>query len=251
MSAAANEATASAPRVRAAAERIVVYQHSDLIYWWAVWAYGYFCALLTWWHGKSVVLVEGGRPVLIFPRAWLGISYVVLMLFVLLFTNARARGLKSLVLFLTIAVVGLLVQLTYGWDQLLSYVPLLLVHMNLAYYLFFSTVLLVVWFFSIFVADRFVYWEFAPGGISKRVLFSEGSENFTTPQVETLRQSDDIFVHRVLGLWFLGFGTGDLDVRFGTPGGGQRIYHLKNVWRIGHIEREINRLVGRRGTVRA
>jgi hypothetical protein len=40
MSAAANEATASAPRVRAAAERIVVYQHSDLIYWWAVWAYG-------------------------------------------------------------------------------------------------------------------------------------------------------------------------------------------------------------------
>jgi hypothetical protein len=69
MSAAANEATASAPRVRAAAERIVVYQHSDLIYWWAVWAYGYFCALLTWWHGKSVVLVEGGRPVLIYPRA--------------------------------------------------------------------------------------------------------------------------------------------------------------------------------------
>ena len=142
--------------------------------------------------------------------------------------------------------VGLLVQLTYGWDQLLSYIPLLLVHMNLAYYIFFSTALLVAWVFSIFVADRFVYWEFAPGGISKRVLFSEGSENFTTPQVETLRQSDDIFVHRVLGLWFLGFGTGDLDVRFGTPGGGQRIYHLRNVWRVGHVEREINRLVGRR-----
>jgi hypothetical protein len=187
MPAAVNEATPTAPRAKIAAERIVVYQHSDLIYWWAVWAYGYFCALLTWWHGKSVVLVEGGRPVLIYPSAWLGISYVVLMLFVLLFTNARARGLKSLVLFLTIAVIGLLVQLTYGWDQLLAYIPLLLVHMNLAYYVFFSTVLLVAWFFSVFIADRFVYWEFAPGGISKRVLFSEGSENFTTPQVETLR----------------------------------------------------------------
>jgi hypothetical protein len=228
MTATTSTPTPNAPRVSSAEERLIVYQHSDLLYWWAVWGYGYFCAFMTWWHGKSVVLVEGGRPVLIFPRAWLGISFVLMTLFVLLFTNARARGLKSLVLFLTIAVVGLLV------------------HMNLAYYLFFSTVLLIAWVFSIFVADRFVYWEFAPGGISKRVLFSEGSENFTTPQVETLRQSDDIFVHRVLGLWFLGFGTGDLDVRFGTPGGGQRIYHLKNVWRVGRVEREINRLVSRR-----
>lgn len=227
-------------------ERIVVYQHSDLFYWWVVWAYGFFCAFMTWIGGKSVALVEGGRPVLIYPSAWLGISYVVLVLFVLLFTNARARGMKSLVLFLSIVVIGLLVQITHGWDQILAYVPLLLVHMNLAYYLFFSIAVFVAWGFTVFVADRFVYWEFQPGSISKRVLFSEGSENFVTPQVETLRQSDDIFVHRVLGLWFLGFGTGDLDVRFGTPGGGQRIYHLKNVWRIGHVEKEINRLVGRR-----
>lgn len=247
----ANDSTPVAPRARGGEERLIVYQHSDLLYWWAVWAYGYFCALMTWLQGKYVPLAEGAKPVLIYPRAWLGISFVALTLFVLLFTNARARGLKSLVLFLVIAVVGLLVQLTHGWDQLLSYIPLLLVHMNLAYYVFFSTVLLVAWVFSIFVSDRFVYWEFSPGGISKRVLFSEGSENFTTPQVETLRQSDDIFVHRVLGLWFLGFGTGDLDVRFGTPGGGQRIYHLKNVWRVGHAEREINRLVGRRGVIRA
>lgn len=238
-----NEHKPGLQRKPSARDRIIVYQHSDLLYWWVVWAYGLFCATLTWFGGKYVTLMEGHKPVLIYPRAWLGISFVVLMLFVLLFTNARARGLKSLVLFLTILVIGLFVQLTYGWDQLLAYIPLLLVHMNLAFYMFFSLVLLVAWSFSVFVADRFVYWEFSPGGISKRVLFSEGSENFTSPQVETLRQSDDIFVHRVLGLWFLGFGTGDLDVRFSTPGGGQRIYSLKNVWRVGHVEREINRMV--------
>ena len=102
-----NEKKQRAARHASGEERLVVYQHSDLLYWWAVWAYGYFCAFLTWWQGKSVMLVEGGRPVLIYPRAWLGISFVVLMLFVLLFTNARARGLKSLVLFLVITVVGL------------------------------------------------------------------------------------------------------------------------------------------------
>lgn len=224
-------------------ERVTVYQHSDLLYWWVVWAYGYICAILTYFQGKSVTLMDGGRPVLIHPRAWVGISFVLLVMFVLIFTNARARGLKSMVLFLSILVIGLFVQLTYGWDQLLGFVPLLLVHMNLAFYVLFSTLLLAAWVFVIFGADRFVYYEFTPGGISKRVLFSEGSENFTSPHVETMRQSDDIFVHRVLGLWFLGFGTGDLDIRFSTPGGGQRIYHLKNVWRVGHIERAINRLV--------
>ena len=52
-----------APKAAAAipSERLVVYQHSDLLYWWIVWVYGYFCALLTWAQGKSVVLVDGGR----------------------------------------------------------------------------------------------------------------------------------------------------------------------------------------------
>ena len=32
-------------------ERIRVYQHSDLLYWWVVWAYGLFCAALTYVRG--------------------------------------------------------------------------------------------------------------------------------------------------------------------------------------------------------
>ena len=39
--AAANEK--SAPRSRIG-EQLVVYQHSDLLYWWVVWAYGFLCA---------------------------------------------------------------------------------------------------------------------------------------------------------------------------------------------------------------
>ena len=68
-------------------------------------------------------------------------------------------------------------------------------------------------------------------------------ESYTSPQVETSRQSDDIFVHRMLGLWFMGFGTGDIEIRFSTAGSGQKVFFLKNVWRAGHVEKEINRLV--------
>lgn len=224
------------------AERLVVYEHSDLLYWWVVWSYGFLCALLTRVQGKEILL-EGTRPVLVYPGAWLGISFVMLVLFVLTFTTLRARGVMSLVLFLVLLATGLFVQIFYGWDQLLGFVPLLLVYMNLAFYLLFSGILLVVWMFAILVHDRLTSYEFGRGSISKRVALGEGGENSTSPQVETARRSDDIFVHRILGLAFLGFGTGDIEVRFSTPGSGQRLYVLRNIWCAGRVEREINRLI--------
>jgi len=223
--------------------KLIVHQHSDLLYWWVVWAYGLFCALLTWLQGVPVNLSPNHKAVLVHPSAWVGISFVMLVMFVLVFTNARARGVKSLVLFLTLIVIGLVVQLTAGWTEILQFFPLLLVHMNLAFYLLFSGLLLAAWLFVVMGTDRSVYWEFGPNSIAKKYWFTDAAESYTSPQVETSRQSDDIFVHRLLGLWFLGFGTGDIEVRFSTAGSGQKVYFLKNVWRAGHVEKEINRLV--------
>jgi hypothetical protein len=222
-------------------EKIRVYQHTDLLYWWVVWMYGFFCALVTWLWGKEVQL-EGIKPVKIYGSAWLGVSFVALMLFVLVFTNARARGVKSLIIIMSLVILGLTLQMTVGLDHLFRYIPLLLVHMNLAFYVFFSGVLLIAWLGVFLIGDRLVYWEFAPGSIAMKYPFSEGGESYATPQIETARHSDDIFVHKVLGM----AATGDLDVRFATPGGGQKQYTLKNVLRIGYVEREINRLVAGR-----
>ena len=227
-------------------EQIRVYQHSDLIYWWVVWVYGYFCAFVTSVWGKEVPLDAGHKPVLIYGKAWLGVSFVGLVLFVLVFTNARARGVKSLIIIMTLIIIGLIVQLTVGLDHLFRFVPLLLVHMNLAFYMFFSTVLLLAWLGVFLIGDRLVYWVFAPGSIAMKYPFSEGGESFATPHVETARQSDDIFVHKVLGL----ASTGDLDVRFSTPGGGQKHYFLKNVLRVDYVEKEINRLVAGREEIK-
>lgn len=223
--------------------RLRVYQHSDLLYWWVVWGYGFICALITRLRGVPVDLSSGHKAVLVYPGAWMGISFVMLVLFVLIFTNARARGVKSLVLFLTLTVIVLLVQMTIGWDEVLQYFPLLLVHMNLAFYLLFSSLLFVAWCFIILGTDRSTYWEFAPNSIAKKYWFTDAAESYTSPQVETARQSDDVFVHRLLGLWFLGFGTGDIEIRFRTAGSGQKVFYLKNVWRAARVEREINRLV--------
>jgi hypothetical protein len=233
-----------APRqAESGVERMKVYQHSDLLYWWVVWTYGFLCAFLTYVWGVPITIPGAHKPVLIYPEAWLGISFVGLMLFVLVFTNARARGVKSLVLFLVLTVIVLSVQMAFGWNRILQYFPLLLVHMNLAFYLLFSTVLLAAWAFVIMGTDHSTYWEFGANSIAKKYWFTDAGESYTSPQVETARHSDDIFVHRLLGLWFLGFGTGDIEIRFSTAGSGQKVYLLKNVWRAGHVEKEINRLV--------
>src|ERR1700682_5518669 len=44
-------ATISKPPQSQSKERLVVYQHSDLLYWWVVWAYGLVCAALTYIQG--------------------------------------------------------------------------------------------------------------------------------------------------------------------------------------------------------
>ena len=117
-----------------------------------------------------VTLAEGHKAVLIYPGAWLGISFVMLVLFVLVFTNARARGREIARAVPAAGGDRPRVQMTVGWNEILQYFPLLLVHMNLAFYLLFSGVLLAAWLFVVFGADRSVYWEFGPGLDRQEIL---------------------------------------------------------------------------------
>ena len=62
--------------------------------------------------------------------------------------------------------------------------------MNLAFYLLFSGLLLIAWLVVVLGSDRFTYWEFGPSSIAMKHRFSEGAESYTSPQVQTSRQSD-------------------------------------------------------------
>ena len=74
-----------------------IYQHSNLLYWWPIWAYGYLCAVLTYVQGIGVreLAATTDKVVLFHPSPWLGISFIALILFVAVFTNVRARGVYS------------------------------------------------------------------------------------------------------------------------------------------------------------
>src|SRR6516165_10450537 len=119
--------------------RIRIYQHSDLMYWWVVWLYGFFCAGLTYLEGNKVTI--GSQDLLLYPRSWLGVSMILLILFVAIFTNVKARGVYSITLLLAVGLIAAIVQLTYGWDKIVIYFPLLRVHMNLAFFVMLPSIL--------------------------------------------------------------------------------------------------------------
>ena len=87
------------PGAKAAPTEVRVYPHSPILYWWVVWAYGFFCALLTFAQGETFT-IGGGKPLLIYPGPWLGISFTMLLLFVALSTTVKARGIGSILLIL-------------------------------------------------------------------------------------------------------------------------------------------------------
>jgi hypothetical protein len=191
-----------------AADELIVYTHSNVIYWWPVWLYGYFCAAYTWSFGK-LVEVGGHKPVMIHPDAWLGLSFVILFCFVFWATHVKARGVWSLVAVLVTILLAIGIQWTFGWAALFGQLAFLLVYMNLAFYLFLSTFFLVIWVISFFIMSRFTYWRFTHGQVTAH-RFGGLDHSLDTLGMGVKKLPDDLFLH-----WLLGLGAGDLELTMG------------------------------------
>ncbi len=204
---------------RAQAGDLRIYQHSDLLYWWIVWAYGYVCAAITYLDGTPVKeLAATTDKVILFHRSpWLGISFTALTLFVILFTNVRARGVYSLVLVLVVSGIIWGASRIPGIGGVMTWAGLLRIHLNLAFYVAFSSVLALIWLFVVIFVDHFTWWRFSSGQVIEEHRVGQATGNaFNTEGMVVRRLPDDFFRHRILGLGIvprLGLGTGDFRVK--------------------------------------
>jgi hypothetical protein len=219
------KAVAAAPALRT----LRIYEYSDLVYWWAIWFAALVGIFLTYFLGESFQI--GGKAVLVYTSPWLGIGFLVVMFATLIFTHLRARGLHAIIFGLVVVVLGLIVHMTIGWTAVFDQITLIKVHMNLAYYMITFVVTLAVWLYTTFVHAHVSYGVVNPGEIGWRSALTGQIETFRPLNFQVVKRSDDIIVHRILGLGFLGFGTGDIDVKFDVPGGGSQQHSFKNVWR--------------------
>lgn len=214
--------------------------HSNMLYWWIVWAYGYVCALAT--HLNHVGVQLSGKTIKFYPSAWLGVSFLLLVLFVIVFTNVRARTLHTFLIAATLALIAIATDWAYGLNRLFTWVPELVVQMNLAFYMVFSTALMVLWFIVVFGIDAFTVWRFSSGQVVESHRLGHAAGNvYDTRNMLMRRLPGDFFRHKILGLGIFGLGTGDLVFRPAAPGA--EAFVLENVWKVNEKQKSIERLI--------
>jgi hypothetical protein len=218
-----------------------IYRHSNFFYWWIVWAYGFACAILTRAYGHQVGELFEGKELWVYPRAWLGISFVALLLIVTFFTNYRVKGANSFIMILGLALIALFMSYMGWWEAVFNILPSLLIYMNLAFYVSVSTVLLGLWVLATLILDHLTYWEFTPGQVTRRHRLSESSESYDAHGLHLDRIADDILINKIIGLRWLGYGTADLKIT--TTGATRDTFTIENVWRANLRDEQIRELI--------
>lgn len=206
-----------------------IYEYSDMVYWWAIWFAALVGIVLTYLFGENFQI--GDKSLKIHTSPWLGIGFLAVMFATLIFTHLRARGIYAIIMLLALAVIGLVVHMIVGWTFIWDLVSLVKVHMNLAYYVVVFAISFVLWVYIAFVHSRFTYGFVNPGEVGWRSPLTGQVESYRPLNFQVLKRSDDIVVHSLLGLRFLGLGTGDIEVKFDVPGGGSQHHVFRNVWR--------------------
>jgi hypothetical protein len=234
MSTVATEPAPSPSLAPVQAQEITVYSRSSLFYWWPVWVVGYIRALTTYFGGAAVPFEDA--TVIMHPSKNLGVIYTVVFLLVLLMTNVTVRGLASIALISTLVALTFFFAYMGWWDVIFQAFANLAIYMNLGFYVFFSTAVLVVWALAFFVFDKMNYWTFRPGQLVHTSVYGGGSQSYDTRGMMVSKLRDDLFRH-----WVLGLGSGDLNIA--TTGAKREEFTLPNVLLIGSKVPRIQQLI--------
>jgi hypothetical protein len=197
--------TATFPDMRATkVNEVILISHSNLLYWWPAFVVGYLMALATYFQG-NVVTTNGGNISYIHTSNNPGLLFIAILIGLIVFSNAKLRGIYSVVALITFGFFAVLFAWLGWWDEILSLIPQLSAKANIGFYLVFSTALLIVWSLGVFVFDRISYWRVRPGQFAQISHVGGGAQNFDTQGMRFERREQDYFRHIVLGL-----GSGDL-----------------------------------------
>ncbi len=211
-----------------------IYSRSTIFYWWPVWVSGYIMAAITAIWGQSLSLSNGSK-ILIHPNTGLGLSFIVILTLIMMFTNVRLRGIYSVVLLLAIGLVTVVFGWLGWWDRIFAFIPELTVYMNLGFYLTFSTILFAVWALRFLLFDRLVFWRIRPGQLTEEHMIGGGEQSYDTRGMLFEQRSNDFFRHVV--------GLGAADLLLITTGAKKEEIDIPNVLFAGRKIKAMQRLI--------
>jgi hypothetical protein len=184
---------------------VIIISHSNFFYWWPVWVCGYIMAAITRIWGDPIQI--GGHAEWFHPSKDLGVIFTLTCFLVILVTNVTVRGLSSVVVILGV-VLAVVLALYFGWwEQLATWFNMISIHMNMGFYVCFSTLIFVVWFIAVFFYDRLSYWRVTPGQITHDYVIGGSAKSYDTRGMVFEKHRNDLFRH-----WILGIGSGDIQI---------------------------------------
>lgn len=178
--------------------------HSNVFYWWPAWVAGYGVALISYLQGQPV---PGGPDTIgyVHPSNNPGLIFIAIVALLIIFTNAKLRGIYSVLTFVTAAFFVVLFAWLGWWDDIFEFIPNLSARANIGFYLVFATTVLIVWLLGFFIFDRLSYWRVRPGQLMETRLIGAGAHTHDTNGLLFEKREQDWFRHVILGL-----GAGDL-----------------------------------------
>jgi hypothetical protein len=259
---------------------VTIIGHSNLFYWWPVWAVGFVMAAITYVDGSFMAIVpngtvaekarlvqgiDGPRDLLILPAGralpvddtgapeqlrlrvarsnGLGAVFVTILLLVLVITNVRLSGVKSLIPIILVLLISVIFAVTGMWDVVFRLLGSSDVHITATGYLCLATPLFLIWLLTFLFYDRLTYATFSPGQFTIHYAFGAGAQSYEVQNLNLEKMRDDLFRH-----WLLGAGSGDLVIR--TGGANKRTYELPNVLFVGSKVISAQRLLRERQVVK-
>jgi len=180
-----------------------IYSHSTIFYWWPVWVVGYVMAAITFAEGSRAAIVPAGsaydfsQHAIVLPAGSahpgiggseigersaesknLGVVFAVVLLLVVFITNTPLRGLWSAIAVLVVIVTTVTLAWMGMWAGILTYFGRISIHMNMGFYIFFSSLLFLLWAAVVFGFDRMHYWKFRPGQLTYETSFGGGQKSY-------------------------------------------------------------------------
>jgi hypothetical protein len=219
-----------------AANEIRLVSHSNVFYWWPAWVIGYAAALFTFIQGQPISTEAAAVVGYVHPSNNPGLTFIAALMLLIIFTNAKLRGIYSILTIVTAAFFAVLFAWLGWWDRILEFVPNLSARANLGFYLVFSTIMLGVWVLGFFFFDRLVFWRIRPGQLLEERLIGGSSHSYDTNGLVFEKREQDWFRHVLLGI-----GAGDLQLR--TSDVRKEIIEIPNVLFVDSKVRKIERLI--------
>jgi hypothetical protein len=215
-------------------QELRIYSHSSLFYWWPVWAVGFLMAAITYFGGDTIQF--GNKAETVHPSQSPGVIFTITLFLVILISNITLRGLSSVIAVLAFMFLAVLFAYLGWWEVILSWLPHVSVHMNLGFYILFSTLIFLTWAFATFIYDRLSYWVIRPGQITHEFVIGGAEKSYDTLGMVFEKFREDLFRQ-----WFLGFGSGDIKIT--TTGARHESFLVPNVlfvdWKVGQIQKMI------------